>query len=361
MFLPALSIAPRRSTEFVSGDMKKDYVNIPWKLALSFSLFSAMATPAMATAPVPSPDIAITTPATGDEVVSPFTVAAAATTCLSQPIASMGYSLDSDPDTVVYGLVLLVPIEANPGLHTVHVKAWGDKGAECETDLGVAVTPSTAISVSGIQRLPNWSAWQRSDPVVGGTSTGTMSLVNYGFTRKFFTTYANSGAQLYFVAIGSDVVSKNFIYDAWVSFSTPSSGIGNLQMDMNQVMTNGQTVIYGFQCDGYTETWDYTTNGGTPEKPVDSWSHSAAYCNPRDWGTDTWHHVQVSYSRDDSGNVTYNAVALDGLVSQFDAAPVPSAFALGWSPALLTNFELDGLGTVGSSTVYLNDLTVYRW
>jgi hypothetical protein len=151
------------------------------------------------------------------------------------------------------------------------------------------------------------------------------------------------------------------MYDAWVSFSTPSSGIGNLQTDMNQVMANGQTVIYGFQCDGYSKTWDYTTNRGTPQVPVDSWIHSSAYCNPREWGTDTWHHLQISYSRDDSGNVSYNAVALDGFVSQLYAAPVPSAFALGWAPTLLTNFELDGFGTNGSSTVYLNDLTVLRW
>ena len=32
---------------------------------------------------------------------------------------------------------------------------------------------------------------------------------------------------------------------------------------MNQTMENGQTVIFGFQCDGYTSTWDYTRNAGT--------------------------------------------------------------------------------------------------
>ena len=108
-----------------------------------------------------------------------------------------------------------------------------------------------------------------------------MTLVNYGFPRKFFTTYTNSGVELYFVSIGSDTAAKNFMYDAWVSFSTPSSGIGNLQTDMNQVMANGQTVIYGFQCDGYSKTWDYTTKTGTPEAPVDRWIHSSAYCSQR--------------------------------------------------------------------------------
>jgi hypothetical protein len=80
----------------------------------------------------------------------------------------------------------------------------------------------------------------------------------------------------------------------------------------------------------------------------------------RNWSTNTWHHVQISYSRDNSGNVTYQAVWLDGVEQQLNVT-VPSSFALGWAPVLLTNFEVDGLGSSGASTVYLDDLTVYRW
>jgi len=41
---------------------------------------------------------------------------------------------------------------------------------------------------------------------------------------------------------------------------------------------------------------------------------------------------------------------------------VPSAFALGWGPTLLTNFQVDS-ATSGksSSTVYLDELTISRW
>jgi hypothetical protein len=132
-------------------------------------------------------------------------------------------------------------------------------------------------------------------------------------------------------------------------------------MDMNQVMSNGQTVIFGFQCDGWSGTWDYTANQGTPENYADAWLHSKAACNPRQWSTNTWHHVQVSYSRDDSGNVTYGSVWLDGAESILNVT-VPSAFALGWAPTLLTNFQLDGSSaTSGTSTAYLSDLTIYRW
>jgi hypothetical protein len=128
---------------------------------------------------------------------------------------------------------------------------------------------------------------------------------------------------------------------------------------MNQVMPNGQTVIFGFQCDGYNNTWDYTGNGGSPNNPIDKWYHSSQYCNPRDWTANTWHHIQISYSRDSSGYVTYQSVWLDGNQSQINQT-VPSAFALGWGPALVTNFQYDGLGS-GSGTVDLDNLTVSRW
>jgi hypothetical protein len=119
-------------------------------------------------------------------------------------------------------------------------------------------------------------------------------------------------------------------------------------------------VIFGFQCDGWSGTWDYTLNAGTPQSPKDQWLHSTASCNPRNWSTNTWHRVQISYSRDNSGNVTYKSVWFDG-VQQDIYATVNSAFALGWGPALLANFQVDGIGLSGSSTAFLDNVTVYRW
>jgi hypothetical protein len=79
------------------------------------------------------------------------------------------------------------------------------------------------------------------------------------------------------------------------------------------------------------------------------------------WSKDAWHHVQISYSRDDSGNVTYHSVWLDG-AEQVINETVPSSFALGWQVGVVqTQFQMDGLGTSGSSTVYLDNLTISRW
>ena len=229
---------------------------------------------------------------------------------------------------------------------------------------GSATIPSRALAVTQIQKLTNWE--DTFDTATGtGSSTGQMRLESSpsrsGDSREFVTTFTNYGGERYWVTFGDDTSSSNFVYDGWLYVARPSSGIANIEMDMNQVMSNGQTVIYGFQCDGYSGTWDYTENAGTPTAPVDHWVQSNAACNLQNWSQNAWHHVQVSYSRDGYGNVTYQSVWLDGNQQQINAT-VPSAFALGWGPTLLTNFQVDSfVPGWSSSTVYLDGLTISRW
>jgi hypothetical protein len=307
--------------------------------------------------------LTISAPANGAAVTSPFTLTASATTCSSQTVASMGYALDNASTMVVSGTSISTQLTAALGTHTVEVTAWGSNGAACTSSVSVDVTlvPSNAVSVSSIEELSNWAGGH--DPGTPGTSSGTMSLVSSpalsGDSRQFNTTFTGSGGEIYHVTWGSDQNAQNFVYDGWVYFSSSSANIGNLELDMNQVVSNGDTIIYGVQCDGYSGTWDYTENAGTPSQPKDTWVHSSAPCNVRNWSPNTWHHVQISYSRDNSGNVTYHSAWLDGTESPINAT-VPSEFSLGWASVLLTNFQIDGLGS-GSNTVYLNELTISRW
>jgi hypothetical protein len=53
-------------------------------------------------------------------------------------------------------------------------------------------------------------------------------------------------------------------------------------------------------------------------------------------------------------------VWLDGTEQSINMT-VPSAFALGWAPSLLTNFQIDGIGSSGSTTLYLDKVVIYRW
>jgi hypothetical protein len=280
----------------------------------------------------------------------------------------MGYSLDSSTNTtIIYSTSINASVSGAVGTHTLHVKSWGNQGASCVTDVQIKIisgssVPSNAIAVHNIQKAYSWK--QVNDSATGGTSTGSMSLVGSpslsGAARKFSMSFRNSGGERYWASFGSDTSARNFLYDAQIYIASPSSDIANIEMDMNQVMGNGQTVIYGVQCDGYTNTWDITKNAGAPTYPIDEWVHTSVHCNPREWKTGVWHHIQIAYSRDGAGNVTYKYVTLDGVQKAINQT-VPSAFALGWGSTLLTNFQIDGLGGDGSATAYLDNLTVYRW
>jgi hypothetical protein len=343
-------------------------LKIAHKLSLFTSLLALSALPAFA-------NPTISSPGNGTDVTSPFTLTADASSCSSQPISSMGYSLDNSSDnTILHGATSIdAQVSASSGTHVVHVKSWGNQGAVCVSDVTVTVSgasasasdaltvPAGASVVSSIEDLSTWQA--AHDTGTKGTSSGSTTLVtspsHNGKSRKFQTSFTSNAGERYWVSFGDDVNATNFVYDAWVYIGGSSAYLANVEMDMNQVIPNGDTVIYGFQCDGWNGTWDYTENAGTPAKPVDKWVYSKAACNPRSWSLNTWHHVQVAYSRNSSGVVTYKTVALDGKEQTINGT-VPSAFASGWAPTLLTNFQVDGLGS-GSNTLYLDEVTVSRW
>jgi hypothetical protein len=337
--------------------------------------------PAPSPTPAPTPDpapisssadtITITSPSSGASVASPFTLKTTGSTCSSQAVTAIGYSLDTGTAIVSSSTSLNLQVISAAGAHTIKVTAWTSSGASCNASVAITVTapapvppsliPANAVTVTGIQDLANWSA--SNDSAASGSSTGTTSLVISpslsGKARQFITSFANYGNERYWVSFGNDTTAMNFFYDVYIYIQGPVTNIGNLEFDMNQVLTNGQTVIYGFQCDGYSGTWDYTVNSGTPTSPIDHWVHTGSACNPQKWTPNAWHHVQISYSRDTTGKVTYGSVWLDGAESKINAT-APSAFALGWGSVLLTNFQVDGIGT-GTNTVYLDNVTISRW
>jgi hypothetical protein len=280
----------------------------------------------------------------------------------------MGYSLD-------YGTTAIVPIAFNAvviagtGPHTLHVKCWGSQGAVLDSQLNITVIapnpalPATIKAANSIQTLPSWS-WN-NDPATPGAATGSSAIVASpslsGAARRYTANFLNLGGEIFHTSFGADPNSTHFVYDAQVMITNPSA-IANVEMDMNQVIANGNTVIYGVQCDGFSGTWDYTVNAGTTLVPIDIWVHSNVACpRPSTWTPNTWHHIQISYSRDSVGNVTYQSAILDGVESDFVGATGNSAFKLGWASTLLTNFQLDGLGIGGSTTAYVDNLTIYRW
>lgn len=345
-------------------------MNLKSKLCCSCVALAIGVVPALA-------QTVITSPANGAQVSSPFTLNMTATTCSSQPVTAVGYSLDNSSNTSSWPAQYINgPVAAPSGWHTLHVKVWNGSGAVCVTDVsldvsagavsnstGNSIIPSNAVKVSAIQAMGNWITIH--DGGTSGSSSGTMSLVNSpsltGTARLFANQLNDFGGQRYSIQFDDNATSQNFFYDAWVYIAGSAAGFSNLEFDVDQTMPNGETIVMGFQCDSWIQRWDYSVNGGSPTSPNDTWLHSYAPCNVHNWGTNQWHHVQIYFSHNDTGWVTYHSVWLDGVEQDLNFT-VFSGYDLGWGPAILTNFQIDGnsSGTTWGN-VYLDELAVSRW
>jgi len=322
------------------------------KIALFLLVPAVSAVPAAA-------GVIVYSPANNASVSSPFKLSAYSNWCGSQSVATTGYSLDSSTSTTTFeSQTIDTSVSVSSGGHTLHVKAWGSGGAVCVTDVAINVTssssvvPSYASSNSSLQTMGNWI--KAHDSGTPGTSSGWMNIVSSpsmsGAARQFATSYTNYGGERYSVSFNDDASAHNFELDMWVYLQYPSNGVQILELDLNQVLSNGQTILYGFQCNGWSSTWDFSTNKGSASSPRPHWVNTSAYCNPHSWGTNQWHHVKMLYSRNDSGWVTYKTVTLDGKVYNIWVTTF-SAYALGWGPSLIANVQVDGSssGSGGSS------------
>lgn len=333
--------------------------------ALTASPWAVTVTPA-----VDPPPFTLTSPLPGSTVSFPPWIQAQNTGCNGLAPVYFGYSID-DGNGFTSGVTTSEIDAPDPtmsaGIHSIYFKSWTING-ECPAlsstfavtgSAGVGDTiPPNAISSGDLDGASEWQ-WNH-DPGTPGTSGGSSlypatDLTLDNAAREFHVTYSDSAGELYYLPFGSDPTATHFVYDAYVYLVDPSR-IQNIEMDMNQVMSNGQTVILGTQCASGSGTWEYTTVSGSAQ-----WNPSNILCNPKAWTANTWHHVQIASHRDPTGIATYDWVNLDGILSNFQGASGASALSLGWPPGdLVLNFQLDGAGS-GSMTVDIDQLTIYRW
>lgn len=220
--------------------------------------------------------------------------------------------------------------------------------------------PANALASGPLEQNPAWQ-WNH-DTHTGGDSRGTSRYPVYpdgpgsAAAREFVADYRDRAGQLWHLTFGRDTQPTHFVYDTYVALADPSQ-VKNVEMDMNQVMSDGRTVVLGVQCSGVSNSWEYTLIG-----TGDHWHRSNLHCNPASWGAHQWHHVQIASERDDDGNVTYDWVSFDGNLQRFRNAHGPSSQTLGWRPGiLLVNFQLDGAQSRGTMDAFVHDLNIYRW
>jgi hypothetical protein len=353
----------------------------PKRLAfVALALFSGL----VLSKPALAANITVASPINGTSVASPIWVRAHNVGCNGLTPTAFGFSIDNS-GALTKGVTVhdidVINVGMAAGTHTIHFKSWTANGAcpvvsttfkvggsssastssSSSTAASSAVTasiPSSATN-SGILDGKNWIG-QKDSGTPGsaqGSSVYPATTPLYDNARKFYMTYAKHGGVRWHISFAKDAAATHFVYDTYVYLANPSQ-VGNIELDMNQVMSNGATVIYGTQCSSYSRTWEFSyVSGGS------HWRSSNIPCNPKNWAANTWHHVQIASHRNSSGVVTYDYVNVDGTHSVFKNATVNAAEHLGWAKGtLLINFQLDGANAgSGSVTAFIHRMTIFHW
>jgi hypothetical protein len=340
-------------------------------------------------------NITVASPVNGTSNSSPVWVRAHNVGCNNLAPTAFGFSVDSGATTmgVTPYDIDVTHFAIGGGSHTIHFKAWTSAGicpvVNTTFNIGgssggsssggsssggsssgggssssgggaTASIPSNAKASADLDTTKNWAF--EHDAGTPGSSHGSTaypaSVSTYENAREFYMTYSGRGGERWHNSFANDASSTNFVMDTYVYVVDPNQ-MANLELDLNQVMSNGETVIYGTQCSVYSHTWEWSYySGGSPH-----WHSSNVGCNPTTWAAKTWHHIQVGFHRNSSGVVTHDWVNFDGSHSNFSGATAGSAKSLGWGKGtLLMNIQMDGYnGGSGSVTAYFHKTMFYRW
>jgi hypothetical protein len=348
---------------------------------LALFTFAALSS-VMLCRPALASDITVANPVNGTHVSSPVWVRAHNIGCDSVPPSAFGYSIDNSSTLVrgetAYDIDVTGQVIA-AGTHTIHFKSWTARGAcpvvNTQFTVGAASSPSppsspssptstygvpaTAVSSGDLDGKASWG--QTHDGGTPGTSRGSSvypaTTPVYDDARKFYMTYSDRAGERWSLDFGKDAKSTYFVLDTYVYLPNPSEVL-NLEMDINQVTANGETVILSTQCAGVTGTWE----AGYTSGKLDHWWASKIKCNPKAWTPNVWHHIQIGMHREPNGVVSHDWVNFDGTHNAWGYVR-ESAHFLGWAPAVMdVQYQIEGANSSsGSVTSYIHKLTIYRW
>jgi hypothetical protein len=121
--------------------------------------------------------VVVSSPVNGSTVPSTFLLNATASTCGGQSTSSMAYSFDSNTDNVISAQSINQNISTSAGSHLLRVKAWGNAGAFCETDLSINVSSQSVVisTPSNNSTVPITFQLQAQAPTCNGRSTSSMT------------------------------------------------------------------------------------------------------------------------------------------------------------------------------------------
>lgn len=211
--------------------------------------------------------------------------------------------------------------------------------------------PASAVS-SGV--LDNYTAqpWKLThDAATPGTTANVSTTYRDAVNgRNFHFDYTANAGERFSLYFGDDPSSLNFCYDVEIRFTDPTQ-ILNMELDMNQVMSDGRTVIYDCQCASKSRTWE-----------VNAWNPTRIVGNPQQWGTG-WNRVRIFWHRSADGNtVFWDGVEFNGSYLSIGVSSGAEVKALGWDVnRLVLNFQMEGANATGTVDAFARNLQVWRW
>jgi hypothetical protein len=327
-------------------------------------------------------NITVASPVSGTSNQSPLLVKAHNVGCNGLAPTAFAFSIDNST-TASWGATAY-DIDATgtsipAGTHTLHFKAWTSAGICPVVDSTINVAtgtppppppggsggassniPSNAVASPDLDAATNWG-FEHDNGTPGSSRGSTVFPATtplYDDAREFYMTYSAHGGERWHNSFAKDTTSTHFALDTYVYVVNPDQ-LANLELDLNQVMADGKTVIFGTQCSTYSRTWEWTYYSSGWH-----WHSSNIPCNTRTWTPNTWHHIQIGFHRDSNGYVTHDWVDFDGTHSTFSGSTSNSAKQLGWAKgSLVMNVQMDGYNKPGSGEVtsYFHKTTFYRW
>lgn len=372
----------------------RSFCRVPWRRVLHLS-FAVLSTAVFVQAAL-AQNITVGSPLNGATTQSPLLVKAHTVGCNGLAPKAFAFMIDNS-STSHWGAtpydIEVTNTSVSVGKHTIRFKAWTSAGICPEVDSTIQVTtgtpppgggsggsgdtggggsgsgstgggsdsiPSNAVASADLDTSTNWPG--EHDAGTPGTSRGSTlfpaTTPLYDDARQFYMTYSNRGGERWHNSFAKDTTSTHFIMDTYVYVVNPDQ-LANLELDLNQVMSDGRTVIYGTQCSTYSHTWEWSYY----DSKSPHWHSSNIPCDTRKWTANTWHHIQVAFHRDSNGYVTHDWVNFDGTHTNFTGAAAGSAKALGWAKgSMIMNIQMDGWNkSSGNITAYFHKTTYYRW
>lgn len=296
-------------------------------------------------------NVTVTSPGNNQQVGSPFTLAANA----SSSYAITGWNVYLDGRSVYTAgrtNSISASISGSTGTHQLVTRAWDTTGAYGDVYEQITITsggggggggsglptpPGNALWFNDIQNRGNWN-WCHDPGCAGGSGSGSYWMAQHqgspsrsGSSMEFYNSGVWANA-LWWQKVGAHNSLHNFLWDFWIYLDGASSSAGQaLEFDAFQFV-GGYNYMIGSQCNYGASKWD------TWDETSGHWVHTNISC-PH-FSTSAWHHIQWYVTTNTSNHTyTYHTLVVDG--HSYPVNVTHSAKNLHWGDNIGVQWQLD--------------------